>query len=342
MKSRIFIVAIIAIIIFSSLLFQSAYAAEITANINPQKPESQFTAKYHTIVQIQYDEGGKLKDILKDKNWTIRKIADTSDPHTADLTSKLNQKLAQDGSDARISNLSTTYHAEFRGQSNTASIDYSVVLTGTLSNYIIQPFPDTSGPPLFIDMSWRGMSVKGPVIIDNYDINLPLSAIMEKEPEAYSIISSYPKVVNLLSENIIDAQDIQNTPLADWHFLFDPTGIDSDESVVITEYSLDNNRLQNGNSVKSAVYESFVTDVNYKAGIIQHIDSASIRIVGFAVVDSLDDVEILEVTPLPPQGFAVTTTGDVPFAISYGLPISMVVAAAVIGYFLFRKGTTFF
>jgi hypothetical protein len=149
-------------------------------------------------------------------------------------------------------------------------------------------------------------------------------------------------VIDLLSENIIDAQDIQNTSLANWHFLFDPTGIDSDESVVITEYSLDSNRLQKGNSVKSAVYESFVADANYKAGIIQPADSASIRIVGFAILDTLDGVEILGVTPLPPQGFAVTTTGDVPFAISYGLPITMVVAAAVIGYFLFKKGTTFF
>ena len=181
-----------------------------------------------------------------------------------------------------------------------------------------------------------------PVLIDGYDINSPLSAIMEKEPEVYSMVSSHPKVTDLLSSNIMDAQDIQNTPLAHWHFLFDPTGIDSDGSVVITEYSLNSNRLQKGDSVKSTTYEAFVADANYKAGIIQPADSASIRIVGFAALDTLNGIEILGVTPLPPQGFAVTTTGDVPFVITHGLPIAMTVAASVIGYFIFKNRATFF
>jgi len=315
-----------------------AYAVELTANINPQEPESQFIAKYHTTVQIQYDEGGKLQEILKDKNWTIRKNADATDSYTADITSRLNQKLAQNGSDARISDLSVTYQAELRGQSSNASIEYSVVITGTLSDYVITRDIQRT----LIDMGWKGISMTGSVLIDGYDINLPLSAIMEKEPEVYSIISSYPKVTDLLSSNILDAQDIQNTPLAYWHFLFDPTGINSDGSVMITEYSLDSNILQKDDSVKSAVYESFVADIHYKAGIIQSADSASIRIVGFAALNTLDGVEILGVTPMPPQGFAVTTTGDIPFVVTYGLPIAMTIAASVIGYFLFKNRTTFF
>ena len=145
-----------------------------------------------------------------------------------------------------------------------------------------------------------------------------------------------------MSENILDAQDIQNTSLFNWHFLFDPTGIDSDGSVVITEYSLDSNRLPKESSVKSTAYESFMADADYTIGIVRPADSASIRIVGFAALDTLDGVEILGVTPLPPQGFAVTTTSDVPFAITYGLPIAMTVAAAIIGYFIFKNRTTFF
>jgi len=94
--------------------------------------------------------------------------------------------------------------------------------------------------------------------------------------------------------------------------------------------------------VKNTTYESFVADANYKAGIIQPADSASIRVVGFAALDTLDGVEILRITPLPPQGFAVTTTGDVPFMITYGLSITMIVAASVIGYFIFKNRTTFF
>jgi hypothetical protein len=56
----------------------------------------------------------------------------------------------------------------------------------------------------------------------------------------------------------------------------------------------------------------------------------------------LDDIEILGVVPLPPEGFAVTSTGDVPFTMVYGLPITLTITAAIIGYILLKKGTTFF
>ena len=119
---------------------------------------------------------GKLQDILKDKNWTIRKNADVTDPYTVDITLRLNQKLAQDGSRARISDLSVMYQAELRGQTNNASIDYRVVLSGTLYNYVITENTQRT----LIDMGWTGIRITGPVLIDGYDINLPLSAINGK------------------------------------------------------------------------------------------------------------------------------------------------------------------
>jgi hypothetical protein len=290
-------------------------------------------------VQIEYDEGGKLKDMLKDKNWTIRKTMDATNADVVDITTRLNQKITHDGSHAKISNLSVLYQAELRGQSNTASIDYTITATGTLSDYIISR--DSSGV-VIVDMGWRDISLDGPVLIDGYDINLPISAIKEKEPEAYLIMKSFPKVADLLSKSIMDAQKIKNIPLTQWHFLFDPTGINSDGSIAITEYSLNTYRSQNENSVKSAVSESFMADTDYEIGIIQPEDSGNIRIVGFARIDVVDGIEILGVTHKPPQGFAVTTTENAPFELVYGLPITIVVAAAIIGYFLFKKGTTFF
>lgn len=342
MKTRLLL--IIGIVTLMSILFtlSDADAAELTAHINPQNSESQFTVKYHTTLNIEYDEGGKIKDILKDKNWTIRKTADSSTHDSMELASRLNQKISQDGSNAKISDLSVVYQAELRGKSNNASIDYLVVLTGTLSDYVLQ-YPSDASKPVLIDMGWRGMSVTGPVMIDGYDINLPISAIMENEPEVYSIISSYLKMTDQLSGNILHAEDILYTELHDWHFLFDPTGLDPSMSgIVISEYSLDANRLYDGNSVKSAVSESFVSDADYKITVMLPADSANIRIVGFAALDTLDGIEILGVVPLPPEGFAVTSTGDVPFAMLYGLPITLTVTAAIIGYVLFRKGTTFF
>jgi hypothetical protein len=342
MKTRLLI--IIGIVMFTSSLFtlSDVDAAELTAYINPQNSESKFTIKYHTVINIEYDDGGKIKDMLKDKNWTIRKTADSSIHDRMEIASRLNQKISQDGSNAKISDLSVVYQAELRGKSNSASIDYLVVLTGTLSDYVMQ-YPSDASKPVLIDMGWRGMSITGPVLIDGYDINLPISAIMENESEVYAIISPHPKMIDQLSENILDAEDILHIELHDWHFLFDPTGFDSDMSgIVISEYSLDANRLYDGNSVKGAVSESFVADADYKITVIFPVDSANIRIVGFAALDTLDDIEILGVVPLPPEGFAVTSTGDVPFTMVYGLPITLTITAAIIGYILLKKGTTFF
>ena len=63
------------------------------ASINPQNPESQFTAKYHTTVQIEYNEGGKITEMLKDKNWIIKKTADTTNLDSIEIASKLDQKM---------------------------------------------------------------------------------------------------------------------------------------------------------------------------------------------------------------------------------------------------------
>ena len=109
----------------------------------------------------------------------------------------------------------------------------------------------------------------------------------------------------------------------------------------MSEYSVAN-ILTETYPEKNTVTETFTADSDYVFGIMRPVDSASIRVVGFAALDTLNGVEILGVTPLPPQGFAITTTGDVPFVISYGLPIAMTVAAAIIGYFLFKNRTTFF
>ncbi|QLH10829.1 hypothetical protein [Nitrosarchaeum sp. AC2] len=342
MKAKFLI--ILGIVVFTSSLFtlSNADAAEFAVNINPQNSESRFTVKYHATINMEYDEGGKIKDILKDKNWTIRKTADPLTHDSIEIASRLNQKISQDGSNAKISDLSVVYQAELRGESNSASIDYLVVLTGTLSDYILS-YPSDASRPVLIDMGWRGLSITGPVLVDGYDINLPISAIMEKEPELYSIMLPHPKVISSLSDNILDAEDILHTKLHDWHFLFDPTGLDSDASgIVITEYSLDANRLYGGNSVKSETSESFMADADYKVTTILPADSANIRIAGFAALDTLDEIEILGVRPLPPEGFAVTSTGDVPFAMVYGLPIIFTVAATIVGYLLFKKGTMFF
>lgn len=334
MKTIIFI--LMFMICFATL--QSADAARITADIKPQSPESKFTATYQITVPIEYNDGGKIKDMLRDSNWMIQKAADDTDTGSMELAKKLNQKISENDSNAQVSELAVEYLATLSGKSSAASINYKIVLTGTLSGYTIE---STSVSPelTLIDMHWRGLSIDVPVIIDGYDINMPISAIAQQEPELYSLLQQHPKAVEMLSENIINADSIMQIPMIDWHFLFDPSGM---AGTGRTEYYLDSARSQNSHAVKDSVFESFKEDTDYKIGIIWPADSANIRIAGFAVIDKLEGVEILGVTNSPPEGFAVTSTGDVSLLATYGLPMAIIVAASVIGYFLFKKGTTFF
>ncbi|MDH3341144.1 MAG: hypothetical protein OEL84_07655 [Nitrosopumilus sp.] len=317
-----------------------ANATQINAVINPQNPESQFTAKYYATVSIEHGEENKIKDVLKDRNWAISKTADVNDSDSVALATKLNQKISEDGSSAKISDLSVEYQATLQGKNNYTSINYIITLTGTLSNYVLDS--DDSSGSMLVDVNWRGLSVVDPVLIGEYDINSPLSAIIEKEPEIYSLMESHQKIIDLLSENLLDAENIMHSPLSKWHFSYGPMGLGGEISEdTMSEYSVAN-ILTETYPEKNTVTETFTADSDYVFGIMRPVDSASIRVVGFAALDTLNGVEILGVTPLPPQGFAITTTGDVPFVISYGLPIAMTVAAAIIGYFLFKNRTTFF
>ena len=276
-----------------------ANATQIDAVINPQNPESQFTSKYYATVSIEYDGESKIKDVLKDKNWTISKTAYVTDSDSIALATKLNQKISEDGSGAKISDLSVEYQATLQGKNNYVSIDYIITLTGTLSNYVLDS-DDSSGSTL-VDVNWRGLSVVDPVLIGDYDINSPLSAIIEKEPEIYSLMESHPKIIDLLSENLLDAENIMHYPLSKWHFSYGPMGLGGEISEdTMSEYSVVN-ILTETYPEKNTVTETFTADNDYVVGIMRPVDSASMRIAGFATIDVVDEIEILGITSLPPD-----------------------------------------
>ncbi|MCV0391953.1 MAG: hypothetical protein K5790_01520 [Nitrosopumilus sp.] len=336
MKTKPFIIIVMIMVSLFSYV-PPVDATNLTANINPQSSEIKFTIQYQTTVHIEYENGGNLKELLDDTNWTIQKTLLSTHPDSMKLASQLNQKISNDGTNAKITDLSVQYNAILSGKNNNASIDYQIILTGIMSDFIIR----SDSSKLILDMNWRGLSTDDSVLIDGYDINFPMSAIAEEEPKVYSLMKQYPDVVELLSQPLINADDIMQKPLFDWYFLFDPTATHQNPSgVATTQYSF--TRSYETQVPKNTESKPFSSDSDYVIRLVQHADSATIRVAGFAALDVLDGHEILGVTPMPPDGFAVTTTSEVPFVVSYGLPIFFTVAAAIIGYFLFKKGTTFF
>jgi len=215
---------------FSGLLIGSgtvAWAAQLDVRINPNSETTDFEIKYQRNIFIEYPEGGELADNLRAKKWEISLIADSSNPGVQEIIKKLNDKILADGSNARITDLKVDYSVQLIGRGINTSIDYKIVLSPTLSFYTIRGGTDTT--PALIDAAWRGLTVTGPIIIDGVEINLPISAIKTEEPESYSIFQG-TEAETLLSKNLIDAEGIKNQPLSNWHFLFDPTGINVDAS----------------------------------------------------------------------------------------------------------------
>jgi len=323
LKGLLFAFIISVLLVGSSSL---AWAAQLDARINPDSETTIFEIKYQRTVFIEYPEGGDIADKLRTKSWDIQVTADSSDPGVQELIQKLNQKLIADGSSARITDCNVEYSARLTGRGLNTSIDYKVILTPTLAFYTIRE--GTANSPALIDAGWRGLTVEGPVVVDGVEINLPISALKSEEPDVYSIIAGTDAEI-LLSKNLINAEGIKNQPLGNWHFLFDPTGINVDASTfglseeisgfVVSSFTMGESSIREGRQVEKIEEASFTTDKQYFVRSIQSADIAEIDLIGFAAVETSLGTEAFGVSLAPPEGFATTSTGGFPVMIVYGM-----------------------
>jgi hypothetical protein len=144
---------------------------------------------------------------------------------------------------------------------------------------------------------------------------------------------------------MIDADFILEQPLTNWHFLFDPTGINVDAGTfgldetiagfVVSSWTMGESSLREGRQVER-VFEAEVTaDQRYVFRTVQSSDQGNLYTIGFGALDILDGVEIAGVTPKPPEGYATTSTGDFPVMIVYGM--AGVAAIAGGAFFMFSN-----
>jgi hypothetical protein len=340
-KKVIFLSTLLAtLIIFSTST--SAWAAQLEASINPNNPTSKFQMKYQRTIQIEYAEGGQIADLLRGKSWEATVKADSSNPGVKELMSKLNEKLQSDGSGVKIFDLGVDYSANLIGRGLNTSVDYKLILTGTITNYVIKKDQLRS----LIDMGWRGLTVSGPVVIDNVEINMPISVLKDSDAALYSQLQG-TEAESLLSENLINADGIRDQPLTNWHFLFDPTGINVDASTyglseeisgfVVSHYTMGESSLREGRQVEQVKEVSFTSDKTYIIRSIQSADNANLGIIGFSAIDNLAGLEIVGVTAKPPEGFMTTSTGGFPAGIIYGMAGLAAVGGGAIFFISNRK-----
>ena len=286
--------------------------------------------KFQRTVILNYDDGGMLADELRGQKFAKTFSVDSNDPGVNELRDRINYQFSQSGSSAAVTDVQIDYDTKLTGRGLNTSIDYKIILTMTLTNHVLRESSGSNSG--LVDMNWRGLMIPGEVTVDAkgipHEINLPISFISDVAPGLYSAILG-SEAETLLNTPIMDASGIKAQPLGNWHFLFDPTGINVDAAqygmsselagVVWSSYTMGESSLREGIQTEKEHEATFTTDTTYDLRTIESADSANIFFAGFANIDVLDSAEVVGVYPEAPEGFATTSTGEFPVMIIYGM-----------------------
>ena len=286
--------------------------------------------KFQRTIIINYDEGGMLADELRGQKVAKTFSLTSDDPGVTELRDRINYQLSQLDSSATITDVQIDYDTKLTGRGLNTSVDYKLILTMQITNHVLRE--SSSGSSGIVDMSWRGLMVPGEVTVNAkgipHEINLPISFISDVAPGLYNAIQG-SDAETLLNNPIMDASGIKNQPLGNWHFLFDPTGINVDAAqfglseelagVVWSSFTMGESSFREGIQTEKEHEATFTTDKTYDLRTIESADSANIVCAGFANIDVLDNHEVVGVYPEAPEGYATTSTGEFPVMIIYGM-----------------------
>lgn len=310
------------------LSFLPAYAVDLNAELSSKGMPEKSTFRFVDTAFVDYHNGGKLKDQLYHKNFTISFQANSSNPSVRVLINRINTNLSHDIKDqTKVTDMSIDYTASLVGGENSATVDYSLTLMPTIDNYVITKKSDDS---VVIDARWMGLSLHGPVVIKtekygDMEINKLASFLYKAVPDL-KIVDS--KVQQVLSFDLIDSSSIVQQPTSNWQHLFDPSYIIADTSgwgyhgnkIPITTYALGESSI--GIAQNSITHTAdFTSDKIYEIQTIQHASSATIQIDGHA------NLEVVG------EGMTFTTSPSVnnTYSPSNGLSVQAIYAMAGFG-----------
>ena len=222
----IFLVSVIAV----GSLAPAFASSQLEVTIDPNSDTAVAKMTYQRSIVIDYSEGGKVAEVMNGKSDKLEFTASSSTTGMNSLIAKLNSYVASKGSQARITDLDLDYLVSFTGRTGNASLDYKIVLTPVIQDFVIKAGDGNS--PTLIDIDWRGFGALGPVVIStlmhgDVEINLPISAIEGFFP-ALGLSMKSSEASELLTERLMNGDGIKDQPVGNWHFLFDPTGIGVD------------------------------------------------------------------------------------------------------------------
>ena len=168
-----------------------------------------------------------------------------------------------------------------------------------------------------------------------------LDVLETEEPILYNTFVG-TEAESVLNRELINADFILEQPLTNWHFLFDPTGINADANTfglddsiagfVVSSWTMGESSIREGRQVERVFEAEVMADETYIVRSVQSTDTANLSSIGFGALDILDGVEIIGVTPTPPDDYMTTSTGGFPIMIIYGM--AGMAALGGIGFFI--------
>jgi hypothetical protein len=298
--------------------------------------------KFLRVVNINYENGGVLSDLLAGKQAEISFSADSKTSDLGTLLEKINLNLNDVSSKVTVTDVVVHYKAMILSHEKSASIEYNIELIPTMKNFNLGRDPSTT----FIDSQWRGIKIVGPVIIDTVefgelDINNPESALQVMIPQVLDEIEK-TDAIQILNIELLDASKILELPLYKWHFLFDPTAILEEtkgsgyQGTVVSYYTMGECKIGIGSCEDRIWKKDFVIDEKYKISAIESQDDATISIEGYASYRDLGNIEIFGVTPNSPE-IGRPATGGFPISVIYGMAGMAGIGAVTILIFSSRK-----
>ncbi len=341
-----FAAALVGLLVIGSV--SPIWAAQLDAKIGTHAQTAQPTFKFLRTVFIEYPDGGQIADLLRGKDIAVSIDADSNTPGVSDLIAQLNSNLARDlQSTVQIADMKINYKTHLQGRGDSASIDFSVTMIPAIKNYVLRPATDTSAA--IVDSHWRGIFVKGPVILKtkehgDVDINQPIGYIKTQLPELYSKLAG-SKAETILDRDLIDAGAVLAQPLSTWHHLFDPSGTISDsskfgysgEKVVITSFTMGESSLREGIQKETEQVADFTTDKKYVVRAVESSNSATIQLDGFVTETSIDNIEYFGSSPKVPEDAGTTSTGGFPVGVIYGMAGAGAAVAIIVLFVSDRK-----
>ena len=304
---------------------------------------------YQRTISINYSEGGKLADEFGGKIMRISFHADSSNYGMSDLVSNINSIIAENGSVAKVTNLNLDYLATMTGGTENLSVDYKIVLRPVVENFVLRGY--SAGSPALVDIDWRGFGADGPVTITtpqygDVEINIPISLFERFSPSVALAIKSSPDA-GAFYQDVMNADGIDQQPVGNWHFLFDPTGIQMDAAQhglseeiagsVVSNFTMGESSLREGIQIEKIAEGHFTFDKAYSFKSIEASDNANVKVIGFATREVQSNSEVFGISPMAPEGYATTSSGEFPAIVLYGMAGAAAVGGAAIMMMSQRK-----